>query len=89
MRISCWLLGCKTGEAPWQGHYCRDCNAYLHSGDFRQAGCALIEAMRSVGSWWRRHRRYRHHTCEVCTKHMYLTEESCCSHECYDNWMPF
>jgi len=89
MNIRCRLFGCWISDEPEDHGCCGRCGIWVYDADFRQAGVPLVEWWRSVRSKWKRRSNYRHHLCGVCNKPMYLTEESCCSSECYDKWFPF
>lgn len=85
MRLRCKAFGC-----VWDDYSpdCIRCGTRLYDGEVlrENSWCGPLYAMihKYKHSHWK-----RHHKCEVCGRSMYLTNQNCCSTECYDEWIPF
>ena len=84
MRLRCKALGCVCDD----GHSCSYCGTDLYDGFIEQCGC-WFRLYYSLRHHWQSARRFRHHRCEACGKPMFMTDDYCCSHKCYDEWTPF
>lgn len=86
MRIRCWLFGCDLEDF---GSPCGRCWKQIDDDGFHYRNIGQ-RAYASVASWLSRLRWWLCHRCQNCGKAIrFRSEDSFCSHECREDFMPF
>ena len=85
--LSCKIFGCESTN----GYACDRCGCDIYHWDFVQTEGAWLYPYYAVKWWFQTHRRWLGHKCEAdqCCTYLFFTDDSCCSDECYQNWIPF
>lgn len=87
-RILCRVWGC-IGTPESNGYDCKRCRTNLYEGLWVEPDGSLMRWYYRLIAWWLYRSYYRFHRCEVCDAALFLTDDYCCSDDCYDNWIPF